>query len=162
MTSISYFGKMNSTLGSVVPLAMFFYCGYNTSRAVLQHCVLTLAQFWVQRYSIDCLWDALPSQMYNCVLYKVCRRAWLCSMHASVNLCDDQEKDSPEEIFWSAGSGKYILHPGCLAHIGAHGTTTFRIVSKLKNPHKFVRLSCWWPLSSGPANFGWENSFVNI
>ena len=26
MTSISYFGKMNSTLGSVVPLAMFSWC----------------------------------------------------------------------------------------------------------------------------------------
>ena len=28
MTSRSYFGKMNSTLGSVVPLAMFVFCLY--------------------------------------------------------------------------------------------------------------------------------------
>ena len=35
MTSRSYFDKMNSTLGSVVPLAMFYHYGgvYNVDRA---------------------------------------------------------------------------------------------------------------------------------
>ena len=32
MTARSYFGKMNSTLGSVVPLAMFYYCNAITAK----------------------------------------------------------------------------------------------------------------------------------
>ena len=70
MTSKSYFGKMNSTLGSVVPLAMFLW-----------YRLKNVAKVWISNPSMGSLIDTL----YQSKLYFSSFKDCLCTFHK----CDE-------------------------------------------------------------------------